>query len=398
MQEVFQQILNNYLTAKNVSLVQHPLAKFIRTEAIEKIKSDVHITNAYKLHGSPGEGNWTDVPWIAVFDKDITLSAQRGYYIVYLFCEDMSGVYLSLNQGWTDYKNKYQKSSLANENIKKVSSFWKAILYSIQNDFSLDKIDLHSRNNVRIKGYELGNICSKFYSFDSMPTNDILISDLNALIGVYKELKGKLINRSYVLTNELILKKEHPEFTAVEAKNDALFENEARNSQFLLSQESIPDTNFIEVSKSEGRAYKIDYVKKAKVNIATGKLGELIVLQYLKDQLTKKKKIELANQIVHISENDDSAGYDIKAYSETGEIMYIEVKTTTGAIDTPFEISRNEIRFSRDHSNNYFLYRIYDLNKSKHIARFYIIRGNMETQLNLQTITYAALPYNSETV
>ncbi len=50
-------------------------------------------------------GQWTHFPWIAIFDIDITTSAQRGFYPVYLFTEDMrGGVYLSLNQGWTYFK------------------------------------------------------------------------------------------------------------------------------------------------------------------------------------------------------------------------------------------------------------------------------------------------------
>ncbi|MDI5789132.1 DUF3578 domain-containing protein [Bacillus licheniformis] len=38
------------------------------------------------------------------FLKNLTTSATRGYYIVYLFSADGSGVYVSLNQGWTYFK------------------------------------------------------------------------------------------------------------------------------------------------------------------------------------------------------------------------------------------------------------------------------------------------------
>jgi len=52
-------------------------------------------------------GNWSQLPWIGIFDPNVTKGAQSGYYIVYLFREDMQGVYLSINQGVTDLRNKY---------------------------------------------------------------------------------------------------------------------------------------------------------------------------------------------------------------------------------------------------------------------------------------------------
>ena len=63
----------------------------------EQIQTDV-----YKVKGSVGAGRWTDVPWIAVFDKRITTSAQKGVYIVYLLNKDTKELFLTLNQGATD--------------------------------------------------------------------------------------------------------------------------------------------------------------------------------------------------------------------------------------------------------------------------------------------------------
>lgn len=63
--------------------------------------------NQFFIVGSVGQGQWAEIPWISIFIRDITSTAKRGYYIVYLFKADMSGVYISLNQGWTYFKNKY---------------------------------------------------------------------------------------------------------------------------------------------------------------------------------------------------------------------------------------------------------------------------------------------------
>ncbi len=86
------------------------------------MKSSFINKENYLITGSAGQGNWADVPWIAVFDKEITTSATIGYDIAYLFRADMSGVYLSLNQGWTYFKENY-KTKKGREYIKLTSNY-----------------------------------------------------------------------------------------------------------------------------------------------------------------------------------------------------------------------------------------------------------------------------------
>jgi 5-methylcytosine-specific restriction enzyme A len=47
------------------------------------------------------------VPWLGIFDRLITESAQNGYYLVYLVREDCSGVYLAIGQGVTVVRTHY---------------------------------------------------------------------------------------------------------------------------------------------------------------------------------------------------------------------------------------------------------------------------------------------------
>lgn len=141
----------------------------------------------YKIQGSIGQGNPAEIPWICVFDIDITKSAQDGFYIVYLFKSDMSGVYLSLNQGWTQYEREFGTKEGRLE-IKKNANFSKKLLKSDQG-FSYAPINLKATKSLG-KGYELGNICSVYYEASSIPPEEELINDLRNLIGVYRELKG----------------------------------------------------------------------------------------------------------------------------------------------------------------------------------------------------------------
>jgi len=105
MQKLLLNILENYKLAKLSNLTDHELAVYVRQQSADILANTISIdSEKYKVKASVGQGQWADVLWIAVFDKSINQSATEGYYIVYLFRADMSGVYLSLNQGWTYFK------------------------------------------------------------------------------------------------------------------------------------------------------------------------------------------------------------------------------------------------------------------------------------------------------
>ena len=145
----------------------------------------------YKQEASIGAGNLVEIPWICIFDREITLSAQNGYYIVFLFRSDMQGFYMSLNQGWTQYKNKYGTIDGRSE-MYKTSVRLKDYLKGVEG-FTFDPINLLARNDLG-KGYEIGNICSKYYEKVAIPEDDKFIDDLRNLVGIYRELKGLVGN------------------------------------------------------------------------------------------------------------------------------------------------------------------------------------------------------------
>jgi Domain of unknown function (DUF3883) len=70
-------------------------------------------------------------------------------------------------------------------------------------------------------------------------------------------------------------------------------------------------------------------------------------------------------------------------------VRYIEVKTTNGPIRTPFLISRNEVRFSKEESESFFLYRVFDFLKE---TRLYILQGDVAKTLTLEPQEYRASP------
>jgi hypothetical protein len=90
----------------------------------------------------------------------------------------------------------------------------------------------------------------------------------------------------------------------------------------------------------------------------TGLKGEEIAVAMEQEFLIKINRKDLSNRVRHSSvEIGDSLGYDILSFFEDGREKYIEVKSTTTTIDSPYYLSRNELEFLKTHSENAFIYR-----------------------------------------
>ena len=105
LHDLFYKFMSEYetelSTARKNEDYKRPFGKIVREDIVEKLREPIQ-TDIYKVKGSVGAGRWADVPWIAVFDKRITTSAQKGVYIVYLLNKDTKELFLTLNQGATD--------------------------------------------------------------------------------------------------------------------------------------------------------------------------------------------------------------------------------------------------------------------------------------------------------
>lgn len=114
------------------------------------------------------------------------------------------------------------------------------------------------------------------------------------------------------------------------------------------------------------RAFKKDHINQALLNTRLGLEGELFVCFLERQKLIDLERGDLAKLVEHKSVTEgDGLGYDILSFDSEGNEKYIEVKNTKGACNTRVFISPNEIQFSSENSNNYYLYRVYQFNESK---------------------------------
>jgi len=182
--ESYTEIISTTPYARNDDLWS--LFNGIQGELIKSIK--VRENNNLSIEWSVGKGNWTKTPWISILDKSKTESTQEGTYIVFLFPEDMSGVYLCLGQGITrlidDYGTEKSKEIL---NTKSDEIWEEFPALSKLGFFHEPRIDLRSQT-WRAKNYEYGVIAYKFYKRENIPFDTQIVKDIEILLDVYKKI------------------------------------------------------------------------------------------------------------------------------------------------------------------------------------------------------------------
>ena len=124
-------------------------------------------------------------------------------------------------------------------------------------------------------------------------------------------------------------------------------------------------------------------------NAALGLAGENLVFKHEIEQLRRACLYELADAVVHVSQVEgDSAGYDIRSFTDQGDVRHIEVKTTRGTAATAFFASAREVEFSRQNPDTYVLHRLYEYDDARDAAQFYVVDGPLADGFVLEANEY----------
>jgi hypothetical protein len=138
-----------------------------------------------RVRWSAGQGNWAKVPWVTFLDERETMTTQRGVYCVYLFRQDMSGMYVTFNQGVTEPKNQQGRIKAHQFLSKRAAELRKLCDGLAESGFRLDdEIDLRADPGLG-SDYESSTIAHKFYEADLVPDDEALLEDLEAILRVY---------------------------------------------------------------------------------------------------------------------------------------------------------------------------------------------------------------------
>lgn len=133
----------------------------------------------------------------------------------------------------------------------------------------------------------------------------------------------------------------------------------------------------------------MNYAEREAKKSKLGEAGEEFVMRFESERLSGLGRHDLISDIEWTSkERGDGTGYDIRSFEgKTDDELFIEVKTTNSGKYQPFFISANELEFSREQSEKYSLYRLYDFSGSPAVFQ---LRGSVEDHVDLIPKIFAA--------
>lgn len=262
MKEQFDIILNDYLKDDSVKTDRTKIHhKALLRELSNKIEYLLQDDN-FIVKGSYAQATKAQCPWLCIFHKNITTSAKKGIYICYLFRSDMSGFYLTLNQGITFFEEQYGKDKY--DAVSKTVEYFRKEIYS--NTFQSETIDLSAHNSHLAHGYEHTTIKSKFYPVNQY-TEEELITDLKHMISLYQNLYQRIKYISYEELIQLII-----------CGNREMLEN--TSTEFLLKLH-----HEIYLLDDIAKLYKVERKELDKIRKKKG-IGDIIFENSLRDTIT----------------------------------------------------------------------------------------------------------------
>jgi len=315
----------------------------------------------FKVGGSDGDGNLTRGPFVAIFHPRITQSAQQGYYLCYLFSVDFTYVYLTLALGTKQFNegpkqensNKRTRARMLNVGQQmadviggKIPDYFED---RAETDFITGKIDLGVAKSTDAKTpyeFQWSNILGLRYELNTLPREAQLTTDLNNFSRLYKALT---VDPRIPAVEELV-------GLAVEDTSDIV---PAVVKAFQKRKRAEPKNSKSE-RESRGRR---DRAKAETAKI--GAYGEQIVLDMERNNLRESGRADLADRVDWVADRGEYPGYDILSFTEDGQKIFIEVKSTVGPGQSVVQITRNEwiTASNPEFGENYYLYLVSNVYK-----------------------------------
>lgn len=129
------------------------------------------------VQGKDNMGQMSRIPWVRWFSRERSPSATTGWYVVFLFHPDASGVSLCLSHGSTQMDGK----ALVNRSAEEVSKLMTWAASIVGGEFADDR---RVRRGIELGTFDLAvayqrtTVFSKFYPVDEIPEDDEILRDL----------------------------------------------------------------------------------------------------------------------------------------------------------------------------------------------------------------------------
>ncbi|OBJ40193.1 hypothetical protein A5621_10965 [Mycobacterium colombiense] len=191
MREAIEEILrlqkeyspeNSESMQRRGDLVRNTLANEIR-ELLPAMASGSGIDDL-EVQGRDGTGLKTEIPWTRIHSKSRSPRATDGWYLVFLFSARGDRVYLSLNQGTTQWDGREFRQRPESELATRAD--WARTSLTDEESFPAKwttQIELDSRRSPLGRGYELGNVVAVGYRVGAVPSDEEIEQDLLEGVG-----------------------------------------------------------------------------------------------------------------------------------------------------------------------------------------------------------------------
>ena len=310
----------------------HPIHKLVVDFVPEILKSWTPNAAKYKFVGSDGQGNILRTPWFATLNLEITDSATKGYYMVYLLSSDLRTLVLEIGFGATQFEKQYGRGKKFSEALETA-----VINMRINSKHLIDKALTGTKDRTNLApvvldesgDYNLGDygkcaIYSLSYDIKNLPAEADLKRDYLEYVKLYDMMSESLLLAevdSYVY--ESIDEQDIKSEVQVAAFEPRVFKKRKVESSGLRN--------------SSSRRY-------SKKSDKVGKLGEEIVVEFEKNKLIRENRPDLAARVNWHREDlgNRTPGWDVSSFDANGLELFIEVKASEGQKISDVELTINE--------------------------------------------------------
>lgn len=139
------------------------------------------VGTTYSVRGQDAVGRKSQVPWVRIYDPELSPRPTEGWYVVYLFSGDGQRCYLSLSHGSFTWDGSAFRARGPEE--ARLLREWArgAITLPPERTFTFD-VDLAAQPGTAGASYAGTVAVALEYTRDEVPTNDVLLSDLSAML------------------------------------------------------------------------------------------------------------------------------------------------------------------------------------------------------------------------
>jgi hypothetical protein len=306
--------------------------KLVVDDIPKVLESWTSNSTKYKFVGSDGQGNILRTPWFATLNLEVTDSATKGYYLVYLLSADLKTLVLAIGFGAYQFERQYGRgkkffdalgTAVVNMRINSEHLMSKSLIETKART-NIGTVLLDESGDFHLRAYERCSIYSLSYEINNLPSEAELKRDYLEYVKLYDNMSESLLLAevdSYV----------YESIDEQEIKFDiqlAVFEPRVFKKRRV-------DPNGGIISGSRRYSKKSDKV---------GKFGEEIVVDFEKKKLIKENRPDLAAKVNWHREDagNRTPGWDITSFNKDGQKLFIEVKASEGRKISDVELTINE--------------------------------------------------------